>query len=163
MVALLLGKDFGLTRANVSDPENKAGQNKIWCWEQGKQQALPNRLYRDFNLCLVCLDWITQGSSPAVYLWVFKNLFWPFQRAQKQVEACLQRIIDDVRQKSAEGTKAANHPYSALELVLERAVSRPTAQDATSDAALRSELIELLITGHETTASSIGWASKVPR
>lgn len=160
MVVMLLGKDFGLMRTSVSDRENKTGVVKMWRWDQGGQEALPKRLHRDFNICLVCLDWVTQGISPIVYLWVFKNLFWPFRRAQKQVEACLQRIIDDARHNSANRVKDDHCPDSALELVLERAASRPAAEDATSDVALRSELMELLITGHETTASSIGWGLK---
>ncbi|KAG8159313.1 hypothetical protein KVR01_010974 [Diaporthe batatas] len=160
MVAMLLGKDFGLQRASISDLENKAGEKRTWRWERGKQETLPKRLYRDFKLCLVCLDWVTLGISPTVYLWGFRNLFWPFQRAQKRVEDCLQNIIDDARHTSADRSKDDYHPDSALELVLARAASRPTAEDATSDVALRSELIELLITGHETTASSIGWALK---
>lgn len=160
MVALLLGKELGMLRVNISELENEASRKRLWRWEQDKREARTERFYRDFNLCLVCLDWVTQGISPTVYLWVFRNLFWPFQKAQRHVEACLQHIIDDVRQKSAGRADAADYPYSALELVLERAALRPEAQDATSNTALRSELIELLITGHETTASSIGWALK---
>lgn len=160
MVALLLGKSLGMLEVNISDLENEQGRKKLWRWGQGKREPQPKRLYRDFNLCLVCLDWVTQGISPTVYLWVFRNLFWPFQKAQKHAEACLQCIIDDVRQKPSDRAKATHYPYSALELVLERAASRPEIQDIMSDAALRSELIELLITGHETTASSLGWAFK---
>lgn len=161
VTALLLGKELGMLRVNISDLENEASRKWLWRWEQDKREARPKRFYRDFNLCLVCLDWVTQGISPTVYLWFFRNLFWPFQKAQKHVEAYLQHIIDDVRQKLADRAEgAAYYPYSALELVLVRAALRPEAQDATSDVALRSELIELLITGHETTASSIGWALK---
>lgn len=117
MVAMLLGKDFGLLRASVSDLENKAGEKEVRRWDQGKQEDLPKRLYRDFNVCLVCLDWVTQGISPTLYLWVFKNLFWPFQKAQKQVEACLQRAIDDARHSSVDRAKEDHYPDSALELV----------------------------------------------
>jgi cytochrome P450 len=160
MVGLLLGKELGVLDSKISDIENESrGNNQQRC-KQRERQALLKRLYRDFNLCLVCLDWVTQGISPIIYLWVFRNLFWPFQRAQKHVETCLQHIIDDVRQRPAGRAEAAHHPYSALELILERAALRPEAKAAMTDAALRSELIELLITGHETTASSIGWALK---
>lgn len=160
MVGLLLGKELGMLGVESADLESAMDRKKLWPWERGGEEARPRRFYRDFSLCLVCLDWVTQGISPTVYLWVFRQLFWPFQKAQKHVEACLQRVIDDARQKSADREKAAHYPQSALELVLDRAASRPQSQDAMSDAALRSELIELLITGHETTASSIGWALK---
>lgn len=160
MVGLLLGKELGMLRVESADRENAGDQKRLWLWDRGDREAHPRRFYRDFNLCLVCLDWVTQGISPTMYLWVFRQLFWPFKKAQRHVEARLQRIIDDARQKSADKEKAAYYPHSALELVLNRAASRPEAQHAMSDSALRSELVELLITGHETTASSIGWALK---
>lgn len=160
VVGLLLGKDLGMLGVESADLEGAEDRKKLWLWERGGQEAQPRRFYRDFSLCLTCLDWVTQGISPTAYLWLFRQLFWPFQKAQRHVEARLQRVIDDVRQKSADREKAAFYPNSALELVLDRAGSRPQAQDAMSDAALRSELVELLITGHETTASSIGWALK---
>lgn len=160
MVGLLLGKELGMLRVESADRENAGDQKRLWLLDRGEREAHPRRFYRDFNLCLVCLDWVTQGISPSMYLWLFRQLFWPFKKAQRHVEARLQRIIDDARQKSADREKAAYYPQSALELVLDRAASRPEAQHAMSDSALRSELVELLITGHETTASSIGWALK---
>lgn len=160
MVAILLGKELGMLGVKISDLEAAADHKELSPRDKGERGAQPRRFYRDFGLCLVCLDWVTQGISPTVYLWVFRHLFWPFQKAQKHVEACLQHVIDQARRESVNREKAAYHPHSALELVLERAFSRPQVQDAVSDAALRSELIELLITGHETTASSIGWALK---
>ena len=160
MVALLLGRQLGMLEVECSGLEVAADRKKLWSWREDERGAQPRRFYRDFNLCLVCLDWVTQGISPTVYLWVFRHLFWPFKMAQKHVEACLMRVINDARQKSTDNEKAGCYPHSALGLVLGRAASRPQAQEAVSDAALRSELIELLITGHETTASSIGWALK---
>lgn len=160
MVALLLGRDLGMLRVKSSDLELAADRKELWHRQGVGKGVQPRRFYRDFSLCLVCLDWVTQGISPTVYLWVFRHLFWPFMKAQKHVEACLRRVINDARQNSAISGKAGCYPQSALELVLERAASRTQAQEAVSDAALRSELIELLITGHETTASSIGWALK---
>ncbi|KAK7720464.1 hypothetical protein SLS63_009805 [Diaporthe eres] len=160
VVGLLLGKELGMLGVESADLEGAEHRKKCWPWERGGQEAQPRRFYRDFSLCLVCLDWVTQGISPTVYLWVFRHLFWPFQKAQRHVEGSLQRVINEARRESADREKAASYPGSALELVLERAASRPEAQGAVSDAALRSELIELLITGHETTASSIGWALK---
>lgn len=160
MVASLLGKELGMLGVESADLENVEDRKRPWPWERSKREVQPRRFYRDFSLCLVCLIRITQGFSPTFYSWVFRHLFWPFQKARNHVETCLQRVIDDARQQSAVREKAAYHPHSALELVLDRAASRPEAQDAMSDAALRSELIELLITGHETTASSLGWAVK---
>lgn len=160
MVATLLGKELGMLGLSVSDLEIAADHKEFSPQDKGERRAQPRRFYRDFGLCLVFLDWVTQGISPTVYLWVFRHLFWPFQKAKKHVEACLQRVINEARRESATREKASCHPHSALELVLERASSRPQVQDAVSDAALRSERIELLITGHETTASSIGWALK---
>ncbi|KAJ0116219.1 hypothetical protein J7T55_005165 [Diaporthe amygdali] len=160
MMGLLLGRELGMLETEISDLKRAEDGEKLWHWRRGRPEAQPRHFYRDFSLTLTCLDWVTQGVSPTVYSWVFRHLFWPFQRAQKNVEASLQRVVNDVRQKLGGEEKAASYPISALELVLQRATSRPQTEKIVSDAALRSELIELLITGHETTASSIGWALK---
>lgn len=160
MVALLLGKELGMLGVESADLASVEDRKGLLPWKRNKREVQPRRFYRDFRLCLVCLDRVTQGFSPMVYTWVFKHIFWPFRSAQNHVEARIQRVIDDARQQLAVSEKTAYYPHSALELVLDRAASRPEAQHAMSDAALRSELIELLITGHETTASSLGWAVK---
>ncbi|KAL1867505.1 hypothetical protein Daus18300_006349 [Diaporthe australafricana] len=160
MVSMLLGKELGMLEVEASDLKHAEDPKKVSVWDRSQGGGQPRYFYRDFSLCLTCLDWVTQGISPTMYLWFFRHVFWPFQNAQKRVEACLQRAINDARHKSMDKGKAGSYPDNALELVFERAASRPQGREAVSDAALRSELVELLITGHEMTASSIGWALK---
>ncbi|KAI3396133.1 hypothetical protein diail_464 [Diaporthe ilicicola] len=160
MVSLLLGKELGMLEVEASDLESAEDWKEPWHRDKSQEEVQPRYFYRDFSMCLTCLDWVTQGISPTMYLWIFRNIFWPFQEAQRRVEACLQRVINDARQNLVDRQKAARYPDSALDLVLEKSASKSLGQGAVSDAALRSELVELLITGHETTASSIGWALK---
>lgn len=162
MLTILLGRKLGVQDADISFQRSSGGKSTRGRWSRTERSSTPDypRFYRDFSLCLVCLDYVTQGVSAPGYLWFFRRIFWPFQRAQAYVEACLQRVIDDARQKSCTDEKIAQFPASALEFVMGKAATRPQAEEAVSDAGLMSELIELLIAGHESTASTIGWALK---
>lgn len=160
IVSMLLGKELGMLEVEAWDLKHAEDPKKVREWHKSQGGVQPRYFYRDFSVCLTCLDWVTQGISPTMYLWGFRHIFWPFQKAQKRVEACLQRVINDARHQAMDREKAGSYPDNALELVLERAALRHQGREVVSDAALRSELVELLVTGHETTASSIGWALK---
>ncbi|KAH8663992.1 cytochrome P450 [Xylariales sp. PMI_506] len=124
--------------------------------------------YRGFSTLLVCLDWVAQGVSPRLYTWFFNHAPF-FHNAQSQVDTHLYAAIRDARERRRRrqwqqlpGQQSAE-PTCALDLVLRQdppGGKDPESSGATSDQALHDELLELLITGHETTASSTGWALK---
>lgn len=162
MLDTLLGRQLGVVEADIASHRVSGSRsNKNW-WQKKETSETPKypRFYRDFRLCMVCMDWVTTGVSAPRYLWFFRSVFWPFQRAQVYVEACLHRVIEDARHKAYINKKNARFPASALEFVIEKATARPQAEKAVSDAGLMSELMELLVAGHESTASALGWALK---
>lgn len=162
MLEILLGRNLGVLEADISFQRSSGAMVKRSRLLRAERSRTPDypRFYLDFSLCMVCLDYVTQGVSAPGYLWFFRHIFWPFQRAQVYVEACLQRVIEDARQRSHANEKTAQFPASALEFVVGKAVTRPQAEEAVSDVGLMSELIELLIAGYESTASTIGWTVK---
>lgn len=103
------------------------------------------------------------GVSPGAYAWFFSTLFRPFMNAQRVIESRLQAIIDSSRRKAqAHDADKSNTsaPKNALELVLRRAAAQSRADEAVSDMFLMNELVELLIVGHDTLTSSLGWGLK---
>lgn len=162
MIDTLLGRKLGVVEVDIHLHRSLGEENKQTWWsrrDHGKRPDYP-RFYQDFRLCMVCMDWVTTGASATAYLWFFRRLFRPFQKAQTYVEACLQQVIEDARQKSYMHERIGQLPDSALELVIGKAGSRSQAEDAVSDAGLMSELMELLVAGHESTSSALGWALK---
>lgn len=157
MLDTLIGRQLGVVEADIAIHRSSGGESK-----SSKSSGSPGypRFYRDFRLCMVCMDWVTTGVSAPKYLWFFRRVFWPFQRAQAYVEACLQQVIEDARQKAYLNEETGQFPASALEFVIAKANARPQAEEAVSDAGLMSELMELLVAGHESTASALGWALK---
>lgn len=162
MLDTLLGRQLGVVEADIALQRSPGVKSKKGWWSTTGSSESPDcpRFYRDFRLCMVCMDWVTTGVSAPKYLWFFRRVFWPFPRAQKHVEACLQQVIDDARQKARVNEATGQFPASALEYVVGKAAARPQAEEAVSDAALMSELMELLVAGHESTASALGWALK---
>lgn len=162
MLDTLLGRQLGVVEADIAFHRLSGGRSKNTWWPEMEPSETPkySRFYRDFRLCMVCMDWVTTGVSAPCYLWFFRRVFGPFQRAQVYVEACLHRVIEDARQRACINKKNAQFPASALEFVLEKAAVRPQAEKVVSDAGLMSELMELLVAGHESTASALGWALK---
>lgn len=154
MLNTLLGRQLGVVEADIAFHRSSGGKSK-----SSGSPAYP-RFYRDFRLCMVCMDWVTTGVSAPKYLWFFRRVFWPFQRAQAYVEACLHRVIEDARHKACLNEETGPFPASALEFVVAKATARPQAEEAVLDAGLMSELMELLVAGHESTASALGWALK---
>lgn len=162
MLDILLGRQLGVIEAEIAFEKSLKTRSKKTWWPRREYSGTPDypRFYHDFRLCMVCMDWVTTGVSALRYLWFFRRIFWPFQSAKAYVENCLQRVIQDARQKSRVNEKTGQFPASALEFVMAKGASRPQTEDAMSDDGLLSELLELLVAGHESTASSIGWALK---
>lgn len=113
-----------------------------------------------FGTLLTCLDWVMLGFSSRLYTWVFKYS-GVLGRAMKEKDAILDYYI------AASRKRVGMHPtvkMCALDEVIYKDLSLggdlKNQGDELADAALRDELLELLITGHETTASSIAWALK---
>jgi cytochrome P450 len=114
--------------------------------------------YRALCTLLTCLDWVMQGISPRMYRWIFRHMP-AFLYAEKLKNEHLNEEISAARkrQRNSEISKIT----CALDQVLWKdATLADGSGEESSDAALRDELLELLITGHETTASSICWALK---
>lgn len=116
------------------------------------------RFYEALQSLLVALDWVLQGVSPRGYKLIFTYSGY-LPRIERESRMILDQWIAVSRARVRE--KAPGMPC-ALEEVLRKdlRLNAGLASEAVSDEALRSELLELLITGHETTASSISWALK---
>lgn len=91
---------------------------------------------------------------------MFGHVFWPFIVAQRHVKARLQTVIEEERNRAQDSDKSESLPESALDLVFRRAASNIRTEQAVTDDVLMSELVELLITGHETTSVAMSWAVK---
>ncbi|KAF2443839.1 cytochrome P450 [Karstenula rhodostoma CBS 690.94] len=116
--------------------------------------------YDTLGTLLLCLDWAMQGVSPRMYTWFFRST-GILPRAEIKKDIILDQCIAGSRErvlKETQGLRCALDEILLKDIRLQ-SVSRPTGPTQ-SDAALRDELLELLITGHETTASSIAWALK---
>ncbi|KAH7089848.1 cytochrome P450 [Paraphoma chrysanthemicola] len=118
------------------------------------------KFYDSLGTMLVCLDWVMQGISPRMYTWIFR-ITGILPRAEKEKDAVLDRCIELSRSRinrKTEGLQCALDQVLLKDLQLNEG---PTPEEDTDrEATMRDELLELLITGHETTASSIAWALK---
>ena len=115
MVGLLLGKELGMLRVESADRENAGDQKRLWLWDRGEREAHPRRFYRDFNLCLVCLDWVTQGISPTMYL-----LGAPFTHTKPVLRICSASVGGFTLAKS----KPMRNPAAQIFLVIKRVIAR---------------------------------------
>jgi cytochrome P450 len=114
--------------------------------------------YKALCTLLVCLDWVMQGISPRMYYWIFRHMPM-FLRAEKLKNEHLNEAISAARERQSK------RPILKITCALDQVLSKDasladSSGKGCSDEALRDELLELLITGHETTASSICWALK---
>ncbi|KAF2115954.1 cytochrome P450, partial [Lophiotrema nucula] len=154
---MAVGTDLGLLGASV-ECLNRAPMRHSPSKVQFAGPHLPD-FYQALSTLLACLDWVMQGISPRMYTWIFRHSPW-FLRAEKLKNDVLDREISTARSRRLNGSMRSD-AVCALDQVLrqEEALGK-TSGDAAGDEALRDELMELLITGHETTASSICWAIK---
>jgi cytochrome P450 len=95
-------------------------------------------------------------SSPSPFLLLFQKDLGPrspwgrFLRVRERVDALLYEEIDRRRRRAE-----SEPPGDILALLLS---ARDEDGNPLSDPELRDELITILLAGHETTATSIGWA-----
>lgn len=159
-----VGSDLGLLEAKLMRLRHPNAWWKTW---GGTAVFAPTKMpafYRTLNKLLMCLDWVMQGISPRLYTWVFQ-VTGILGRADQEKNAILNDTITARRGISCStgGTddsilNCALDEVFRKDFLLGAGDGQPS--EAATDAALRDELLELLITGHETTASSIAWALK---
>lgn len=161
-----VGTDLGLLKARrngAKDGARISTRTRVASFRTGK---LPE-FHAVLSTLLVCLDWVLQGISPNFYTWVFRSS-GVLGRAAAQKDRILDECIAGARlrrSQSLESQEPVQQLWTcSLDAVLEKQELLASRQDANiediTDGALRDELLELLITGHETTASSIAWALK---
>lgn len=116
--------------------------------------------YHALERLLLCMDWIMQGISPYGYALLFRVTQYA-SWATRTKDEVLDECIATAKERA---TNRFSRPSCALDEVYEKARKLRTEDSgpsqAVDDAEIRDELLELLITGHETTASSIAWALK---
>ena len=161
-----VGTELGLLQARrcgVQDDVTRMTRSGAASFGTGK---LPE-FYLVLSTLLICLDWVLQGVSPNFYTWVFRSTGVLGRSAEKKdriLDECIAGARLRLSQRSKDDTSAQPLVTCALDAVLQKQEILAKRQSANSeyitDGALRDELLELLITGHETTASSISWAIK---
>jgi hypothetical protein len=116
------------------------------------------KFYDILQTLLVCLDWVMQGFSPRVYTFIFRYTGF-LGRAEREKDKILDACIALSRARVEKGVTGMT---CALDEVIRKdlRLNDGSKTDIVDNPALRDELLELLITGHETTASSISWALK---
>lgn len=121
-------------------------------------QRLPD-CYQALSRMFICMDWVTTGLSAWMY-GLFFRIVWPLPSANRTVNGILYPIIAKAKQLN-HSADSSSEPKCALEKALGRDSNlKHNSGNSAEDAELRDEILELLITGHETTASSTGWACK---
>lgn len=121
-------------------------------------KKLPD-IYEALSRMFTCMDWITTGLSAWMYSLFFTNV-WPLPSANRTVNGVLYPIIANAKQLDGSNF-GLSRPSGALEEALSRDMNlNHNSGNAAEEVELRDEILELLITGHETTASSTGWALK---
>lgn len=165
MFDMLTGDSLVLLEANSDSMRESTSEDISIDAKRGKvsfkKAARYPRLYQALSTIFVCLDWVTTGFSPQFYTWVFEYT-WILSKANKVRDAILYGIIDDARSRISHQVDTPSYTSSSvLEEVLLRDSESVSAKEASlSNEALKDELMELLITGHETTAAATGWALK---
>ncbi|KAH7400894.1 cytochrome P450 [Phaeosphaeria sp. MPI-PUGE-AT-0046c] len=161
MWGLLVGTKLGLLTAKIEKLQESGALVK----KEAKgtvrfaEAALPE-FYGVFRTLLMLMDWVLQGISPSLYKWVF-TFTGILQHFHKRKDRILDQHIAQSRQRVM--TNASGRTC-ALDQVLYKNIrlrqSLPDNNDDIDDAALRDEILDLLITGHETTATTVSWAIK---
>ncbi|KAJ4369655.1 hypothetical protein N0V83_005417 [Neocucurbitaria cava] len=161
-----VGSQLGLLDARTErldqpNPIKKSGNGKV----DFSNAVLPE-FYSILGTLLMCLDWVMQGISPRMYT-LFFTTTGILQRGTKKKDDVLTHCIAASRER-VKRNHVREHIAATCSLdevmrkdwLLNSKASEANGNGASGDAALTDELLELLITGHETTASSIAWALK---
>lgn len=151
--------DYKLNRLEEPGPVRKERNEYV----EFADVELP-QFYATLGSLLMCLDWVMQGISPRLYTWFFVST-GILERAMEKKNQTLDHCITTSRRRIQLNQNGVRDEAACTldQLFWKEESSRSSGKtegDATSNAALRDELLELLITGHETTASSIAWALK---
>lgn len=156
---MLLGSELGLlaaVKAHACDAALSFDRNTAKVAFQGHVQY-PG-LYNALSTMLTCLDWVLTGFSSRFYTWVFMN-FSNLPECQSTVDLALGQAVDNTLLQVP--SKDLDIPRSALHEVAQKESTLNAGSHSVEDkASFKDEMLELLITGHETTASSLGWALK---
>lgn len=159
-----IGSELGLLNARIARLDRPNAVSRRRLDKVDFAQADEPEFYTTLNKLLVCLDWVMQGISPRVYTWFFTTTGILARAAKKKDEilnGCIASSRARVLQDSGAGVDGT---ICSLDQVFRKDISLRKGGDSDSEAAspsaLGDELLELLITGHETTASSIAWALK---
>ncbi|KUJ06423.1 cytochrome P450, partial [Mollisia scopiformis] len=145
MWKVLLGRDLGLAGASISYIQEKGDPNTSTV----QSPSFPF-FFQDFRTLMTGLLWVVTGITPRIYKFVI-NRIPRFRLAKTRTHATLNSIVYNTREHLK-----ANIPTirCGLSEVLKQ------QDDTVSDVALIDEILELLITGHETTATTTAWGLK---
>jgi len=148
---LITGLELGLGDASISQLETKRlhGQNDSVFTGKAPSSSFPY-FFDDFIMMATGMDWVVQGISPRIYKWIFNRLP-PFVNSMGRTKTMLGGFITEIR-----GRVHNQLPLQRCGLsdVLQQ------KENAVSDASMIDEIVELFITGHETTATTTAWGLK---
>lgn len=152
---MLLGSRFGLLRAKR---EGLAVEKERGGVVRFKKAGIPE-FYDVFTWLVTMMDWVIQGISPRMYTWIF-TYTGMLAHYHKEKDRILDQQIALARQRVR--TNASGRSCALDQVLLKhiRLKQGSTDNNELDDAALRDEILDLLITGHETTASTVAWAIK---
>lgn len=158
------GSELGLLDAGIARINQPAASWKSWNSTVTFASTEMPEFYAVLGSLLMCLDWVMQGVSPRMYTWFFQ-VSGILARADREKDVILDRTINASRQRIRQDLATDKFSDTCSldqvfrkDILLEAGGREPN--EATTNTTLRDELLELLITGHETTASSIAWALK---
>ncbi|KAI8943628.1 hypothetical protein NX059_001613 [Plenodomus lindquistii] len=155
-----VGSELGALDARISRLHAPKALQKPWNGTAAFAPAEMPEFFNVFGTLLICLDWIMQGISPQIYT-LFLTITGILARANER-KTELGRTIETSRQHIRYG-KDCNDTCALDQVVRKHSYSdykTETPNNKAIDTALIDELFELLITGHDTTASTIAWALK---
>ncbi|KAF2855138.1 cytochrome P450 [Plenodomus tracheiphilus IPT5] len=153
-----VGSELGLLDARLAQLDAPIALRTTWSGIVAFPRAKMPEFYKVLGSLFMCLDWIMQGISPRMYT-LFFTVTGILARANERKYKILRRTIETSRQHVRYEKESTD--TCALHQVIRRQDSSDiNSSDVTTDTALMDELFELLITGHETTASTIAWAIK---
>ncbi|KAL6702872.1 hypothetical protein ACN47E_000834 [Coniothyrium glycines] len=155
------GTELGLldaTKVRLSQPY---AWSRTWSGTATFAEAKLPDFYDTLGRLLVIMDWVMTGISPRMYQWFFE-VSGMLPRAIQEKEEILDRSIAASRRRVRLGASSQGVLSCALDRVLQKDGSFGIREEseASTNAALRDELLELLITGHGTTTSSTAWTLK---
>jgi cytochrome P450 len=142
---ILLGCDLGLAEASIS----LCLQKKTTKTGKALSRHFPH-FYGDFMTQIIALLWVVTGISSSMYKFLLKILP-PFQNAVTRTHDTMNSLIGDARNKINSGLPTTRCGLSEI-------LQLP---EIPADDVLVDEIVELLMTGHETSATTMAWGFKL--